>query len=297
MFRFGAEEWIHRGELFSVAFGYLARCSLFELVVSEAGPPGGAGARGAFRAGPSTMAGAAGSSDLDCWECFRKAPSAVRHLYLRPPGAGLLAERERSTAGMVFVIALLATVSFDGLVETEAWAALAQRLVGLVSSDRVVATLGMFGSVAALLGAYLLACALSARAPRRAGAVVGTLAVARDHALALIPIALAYHLAHYQAFLLIQGQRIIPLISDPFGAGWDLFGTAGYRIDVGVLGAAVAWAIAVAAVVLGHGVSIYVAHHVALREGRPLGSELPLVGLMIGYTVLSLWILSQPIVA
>ena len=38
-------------------------------------------------------------------------------------------------------------------------------------------------------------------------------------------------MAHFLSLLLVQGQLIIPLASDPFGFGWDIFGTAGYRID------------------------------------------------------------------
>ena len=63
------------------------------------------------------------------------------------------------------------------------------------------------------------------------------LALARRFALTLIPIAVGYHVAHYLVYLLIQGQYIIPLLSDPFGYGWDLFGTAGYRVDIGLVGA------------------------------------------------------------
>ena len=35
----------------------------------------------------------------------------------------------------------------------------------------------------------------------------------------LVPIAVAYHLAHYVSLLLTTGQFIIPLASDPFGWG------------------------------------------------------------------------------
>ena len=42
----------------------------------------------------------------------------------------------------------------------------------------------------------------------------------------VIGCSVAYHLAHYLSMLLVSGQFIIPLVSDPFGLGWDLFGTA-----------------------------------------------------------------------
>ena len=45
---------------------------------------------------------------------------------------------------------------------------------------------------------------------------------------------------------------------------------------------------------------MYVAHAVALREYRDraaaLRSQLPMLGLMVGYTMVSLWIIAQPIV-
>ena len=47
----------------------------------------------------------------------------------------------------------------------------------------------------------------------------------------LLPIAAAYTVAHYFSYLLLEGQQIIALVSDPFGRGRDFFGTAGYLVD------------------------------------------------------------------
>ena len=118
--------------------------------------------------------------------------------------------------------------------------------------------------------------------------------------LTLMPIGIAYHLAHYHSFLLVAGQYAIPLLSDPFGWGWDLFGTALYRVDFSVVDAASIWYLSVAAIVGGHVVSVYLAHVMALRVyGEPraaLRSQVPMLVLMVLYTMSSLWVLSQPIV-
>ena len=53
----------------------------------------------------------------------------------------------------------------------------------------------------------------------------------------LVPIALAYHLAHYLSFLLIVGQYMIPLLSDPLGRDCNLFGTALYMVDISIVNA------------------------------------------------------------
>ncbi len=59
-------------------------------------------------------------------------------------------------------------------------------------------------------------------------------------------------------------------------------------------------ALTMSAIVLGHIFAVYVAHVMALRpygtSGAALRSQVPMVVLMIGYTVTSLWILSQPVV-
>ena len=117
--------------------------------------------------------------------------------------------------------------------------------------------------------------------------------------MSLAPIALAYHVAHFLSFLLIQGQRVIPLASDPLGRGWDIFGTAGYEIDIGVVNARFAWLVGVGAIVVGHVAAVYAAHVIARRtfatRALTLRSQLPMTALMTGYTMLSLWIVAQPI--
>ncbi len=124
--------------------------------------------------------------------------------------------------------------------------------------------------------------------------------VARLFVTSLIPIAIAYHLAHFLSLLLIFGQLIIPLSSDPFGFGWDLFGTADYQIDIAIVDARFVWITSITAIVVGHVAAVYVAHMVALAtfgdRRVALRSQYPMLVFMVGYTMVSLWILSQPIV-
>jgi hypothetical protein len=67
-----------------------------------------------------------------------------------------------------------------------------------------------------------------------------------------------------------------------------------------VVGARFAWYSAVLAIVVGHIVAVYIAHVVALREfssrRAAIRSQLPMLVLMVGYTIVSLWIIAQPIV-
>ena len=115
-----------------------------------------------------------------------------------------------------------------------------------------------------------------------------------------MPIAIAYHLSHYLSYLLIAGQQIIPLISDPFSQGWNIFGTVGYRLDIGIINAKLVWYLAIVSIIVGHIFAVYISHLVAIQifpdRKAALSSQYPMMVLMISYTMLSLWILSQPIV-
>jgi hypothetical protein len=193
-------------------------------------------------------------------------------------------------------------VTFDGFTATPAWAALEGALYTALAPLgearlTIIDTLGLLAFPLLFAFVYLgfarwMAWMGDDQLP------TGT--VARLFVLSLVPIAIAYHLAHYFTYLLIQGQLLIRLASDPLGVGWNLFGTARYRPDIGIVGARFVWYTAVVAIVLGHVLAVYVAHVVALREYRDrlaaLRSQVPMLVLMVGYTVVSLWIIAQPIV-
>jgi hypothetical protein len=161
-------------------------------------------------------------------------------------------------------------------------------------------SLGLLATPLLFFAVYALVSRVTAWVVVRAGGEAEACVAAGAFVLTFVPIALAYHLAHYLSFLLLGGQLILPLASDPFGLGWDLFGTANRTLDLGIIGIKSVWWTAVIAVVVGHVYAVYLAHVMALRlygGGRPaLLSQLPLVLLMVAYTMISLWILSQPII-
>jgi hypothetical protein len=221
-------------------------------------------------------------------------------LSLRPFGAGLLGAV--STSMMAFVLLLLATVLYDGLIGTGEWGMLEEALLPLLggpgeTASMLVKTGGLLALWLLFLAAYL---GVSAAMSAAAGGRPGTLDMARSFALTLVPIVIGYHLAHYLVFLLIQGQYIIPLLSDPFGRGWNLVGTAGYRVDIALVGAQFTWYLTVAAIVVGHVFAVYLAHVKAIglfdAPGAALRSQVPLTGLMVVYTFFGLSIAAQPIV-
>ncbi len=117
----------------------------------------------------------------------------------------------------------------------------------------------------------------------------------------LLPIAFVYHLTHYATLILSHGLKIISLASDPFGWQWNLFGTLhSYRAPI-LPDMAVVWHSQVGLILIGHVVSVWVAHRVALQvfgvRGKAMLSQLPMLALMIGFTIAGLWILAQPLTA
>jgi len=235
----------------------------------------------------------------------RFAPLAAgpdaRSLTVRPPGRALIATDAGSFATVCFVIAMLSTVLFDGLLSGQFWWMLQGRVTHAAhwladDSGYRVGTLGVVGVWLVFLLAYLATCRVIAWLAH-GHAFMRTV---RAFALTLVPIAVAYNIAHNCANLLVQGQQIWALASDPLGLKWDLFGTANFRPDIGLIDARVSWYVAIGAIVAGHVISIWLAHRVALREfGTPRAAVIacvPLTVLMVLYTAISLSVIAEPMV-
>lgn len=235
-------------------------------------------------------------------------------LRLRQPFIGLMQERCESLGLLLFVLFMLSSTAFDGLHETVPWVRLYWRdvlsLLKPLVGDDIVVTFPYFKKLyalwqtAALLLSPLLYLALYvamvalARWLARSRIALRTLCL--EFGYTLVPIAFVYHVTHYYTLLQSQGPRIIELASDPFGLGWNLFGTRGLLPPI-LPDAGTVWHTQVALILGGHIVSVYLAHLVALRvfdtPRAALLSQLPMLLLMVLYTTAGLWILSLPIQA
>jgi hypothetical protein len=112
----------------------------------------------------------------------------------------------------------------------------------------------------------------------------------------LVPIALAYVVAHYFSLLAYQGQAVAALASDPLGDGSDVLGTASATIDYTWVDANGIWYVQVAALVLGHIAGLTLAHDRALalyrRTRDATRSQYWMLAVMVAFTSLGLWLLS-----
>ena len=181
---------------------------------------------------------------------------------------------------MAVVLVLIGSTGFDGLTRTQFW----QAGPGQDAYRSVVPpTLGLLAMIALAallyLGATALAGLLTGQSPRLQP---------RLFAHSLIPIAAGYAIAHYFSLLLLDGQVTWILASNPFGQeGVDLFGTYDREIDYAAVGPATIAAVQVTAIVVGHILGVVLAHDRAVRtaQRRPTAGQLPLVTVMVAFTV------------
>jgi hypothetical protein len=193
---------------------------------------------------------------------------------------------------------MLGSTVFDGLRETSAWW---DFIFAFKLSEPIVfyctGVLALFLLPFLLFGLYTLAI-WGMKALTRIDMSLQDLRLQFGYS--LVPIAIAYHFAHYFGLVLSQGQSVIAQISDPFTRGWNLFGTAAYQVNLGLIGADKVWYLQLGAIVLGHILAAIVAHRIALRIFKTrrdvVVSQLPMLILMVFYTAFGLWSLSQPFV-
>lgn len=241
-----------------------------------------------------------------------RLPGKRGSLHWRMPFAGLLDTRAEHPSLLIFVLFMLSSTAFDGLHATMPWFQLfwSEPLAGLRalagqhpteaylklrSIHRVFESTSLLLSPLLYLAAYL-ACLALAKRLLRSPLPLRTLAL--RFAFSLLPIAFVYHLTHYFTLLITQGPAALALLSDPLGRGWNLFGTA--RMGRPLLpDMAWVWHSQVGLILLGHVVSVALAHVEALRlfgnRRAALISQLPMLALMMLFTVAGLWILAQPL--
>ncbi len=254
---FGRSDWRANGDGFAVFFGFISRAALF------------------------------GS---------REREGGRTELILRKP-LSELARVERRPGAVAFLAVMLGSVAFDGLSRSSWWF---ERLYDVeirfsdpASAERAVELL----QLSSLTIVVLIVAIVYTLSVKVAEGVVGERAAFSGIFVgSLIPIAIVYALSHYFSLLVIQGQFAIPLLSDPYGQGWNVLGTAGFVPNYTFLKPNTIWYTQVAVLVIGHVLGLMVAHDraVALSPSPriALRTQYVMLTLMVLYTVGGMWLLS-----
>jgi hypothetical protein len=224
------------------------------------------------------------------------------------PGWQLIGRSSCPISLAIFAIILLGTGSFDGLNETFWWLAklginplafpgrsaiISQTILGLLLANGLLIVI--FGATV-WLGHQLAQFMDTGPSRPRFLPAFALLSMS------LLPIALGYHLAHFLTAFLVNGQYALAALSDPLGNGADWLGLGRYYVSTGFLNSLesvrMIWLVQAGAVVVGHVISLLVAHRLANQiygqDLRAFVSQLPLATFMVGYTGLGLWLLAAP---
>jgi hypothetical protein len=253
---YGVEPWIARGEAFSVYFNLFSRISPFE--------------------------------------------TRDRVVGLRQPLSGL-AQLKAGSGTVALLAVMIGSVTFDGASEAPVWTGIAPDIASFfgdlgLSPQRALELAFLLGLTAAIVLVYSF-YRLGVLGARSVGGGFTTERLARAFVHSLVPIALAYVAAHYFTLLIFQGQAMGYLVSDPLGDGSDLFGTADSQIDYTLIGSTATWYWQVGFVVAGHVTALTLAHDRALalydRAKLAVRSQYWMLAVMVGFTSLALWLLSQ----
>jgi|TARA_Y100000294_G_scaffold22776_2_gene19373 hypothetical protein len=202
-------------------------------------------------------------------------------LRIRPPFSGL-ARLETPTPVVAILLVAIGGTAFDGFSRTRFWGDILTGRSGWEAT--LVNTVGLAWVVLLVGLAYHLAC-------RVGGRVTGDQNAAERFGVSLVPILLGYSVAHYFSLLLLEGQAFRSLLSDPYGRGWDLFGTLGDPIDWTLVSTTVVGWVQLAAILVGHMVAVVVAHDRAIEAWPPakaMRSQYPMLVVMVAYTMVAL---------
>ena len=212
----------------------------------------------------------------------------------------------------VFVLVLLGCGSFDGLNETFWWlssiginplefpgrsAIITETILGIVLANALLVLVFLF---CVWLGIKLVT-SVDASAGIRGGQV-STAKAFKELSISMLPIAFAYHLAHFLITYLVNMQYLLAASSDPLANGADILGLGTYYVTTGFLNThhsvEFLWLLQAGIVVLGHILSVVMAHGIAVRlfgtRRRAALSQIPLATFMVLYTFLGLWLLASP---
>jgi hypothetical protein len=205
-------------------------------------------------------------------------------------------------SGALFVLVTLAAVSFDGLSRTFFWVGqLGLNPLEFPGRSEVIGrnTLGLLLSIVALGALYAAAIVLGRLLSGLEQPLRKTLC---RFVLSIVPISIAYHIAHYFQSLIVDFPTAVLALSDPFSLGWSLLPNEGLQhgttMGLGPDGVIAAYRAQTVIIVVGHILATLAAHRIALAEcgerRKAILMGIPLAVLMVFYTLFGLWLLATP---
>ena len=156
-----------------------------------------------------------------------------------------------------FVLLMIGTVTYDGLRETTFW----YNQFGSRTDDMGFSTMMFLIMNLGTILFYRFACFFAIKV---GGSDLELNHVSNLFGHTMLPIAFAYHVTHYLTLLLFESQTFFYRFNDPIGIGMNILNveepTINYFIEPLVI-----WGIQVAVTLLGHMLSVVLAHDLAVK--------------------------------
>jgi hypothetical protein len=236
-----------------------------------------------------------------CTECIKTCPKDNITFRLRPFAHDLanLTEKRLGLDMSIFAVVLLGLPTFQTMVMLgpwEGWMDGLRQITGLPQMA-VFSSVFLVGTLLVPLGLFLAGTAATTALSRKPGVTFRRVFI--NFAFAFVPIGLLMHLAHNVKHLFGESYVAVPVLSDPFGWGWDLFGTAGLELS-SPFSTDLLTKAQYALILLGHGFAVYVSYRIARRlfgekADRFVVALAPMLVLTVAWSVFNLWVLNMPL--
>ena len=227
-----------------------------------------------------------------CTECAKTCHRDNISFYIRSFAGDFLNLTKTRMDESLFILLLLGVTIFQTLIMIRPWAVFTRDLMIYTGASYDMVRFFLFIiSAASPILIYSIIIFVSKLLNRK----TPFNDIFTSYAYSIIPLGLLMHLSHNLRHLLEEGAGIIPILSDPFGFGWDLFGTSGY-MPAPVLNNNNILLIQWLLMLIGLGFSISIGKKISGRMFHDNKSAYtPVLIFVLIFFIFNIWVLGQPI--
>jgi len=228
-----------------------------------------------------------------CTECIRSCEKDNLTLKARPLGTDLsLINNSRKDESTLAYVLLILTF-FHGITMTKVWYIWMAKISQFFQTNQTATFTIMM--LVLLIGVFLFIKGIGVFMEKYTNLKNTELHLAY----VFIPITLGYHLGHNSMHLFVETAYLVPVINDPMGYGWDLFGLSQY-VPKPFINQDVLRYLQLAVVAIGFYFSIKILEQRIQQISTQVKSKRKLFityfALLLAFGVLSIWFIYQPMI-
>jgi len=233
-----------------------------------------------------------------CTECFKTCPPGNMSLNLRPFFADLSRGYKGRYDEAILILTLLGLTIYHGFTMLPFWFSWAlETMQSNYYWYITVFTLLLIAFVVVPIGLHYLMSYITRALSGNKEISLSKIFV--QYSYAFIPVAFFYHLSHNISHFNMEGLKIIPVLSDPFGWGWNIFGTSAMKVSM-VMSMVTIKDVQFFIILIGLIVGIFISYRVSLQlfadRKKSIKIILPVVAVLVGYSFINMLALILPMV-